>query len=71
MKFGDRQNEVDRVIIIGVMHEPTENPVTGDPSKLVKLETQLESNDDAKDSITIQGISQDAEDSILIQDAED
>ena len=70
MKFGDRKNEIDRAINTGVMHEPTENYLTGDPSEVVKLGTHLDSNEDSEDSITIQDKSQDVEDSIHIQVAE-
>ena len=60
VEFGDQQNEIDRAISTLVIHELTENPVTGDTSEVVQLDARLDSNEDAEDSITIQDTSQDA-----------
>ena len=51
-----------------MMHDPTENPATRDPSKELKLENQLDSNEDSECLISIQEINQDVEDSTPIQD---
>ena len=70
MKVGDWKNEIDRAIKPGVTHDPAENTVTKNPSEGAQLETQIDSNEDVEDLISIQDTSQDDEDSIIIQDVE-
>lgn len=45
LKFGDRQNEIDHLISIGVVYEPCNDPVTGDPSEVVQLDIQIDKED--------------------------